>query len=88
MNATHSNRNSAGQQTLVFAGWLALCFAASGTAIFVSTEGWYAGLHKPLWNPPAWVRPCLDAALHDDGRGSVAGMARGTLNFTIWRLNL
>jgi translocator protein len=55
MNATHSIPNPAGPQTLVFAGWLALCFAASGTAVFVSTGGWYAGLHKPLWNPPAWV---------------------------------
>jgi len=38
-----------------FVGWLALCFAASITGVFVSTTGWYAGLHKPAWNPPAWV---------------------------------
>ena len=37
------------------AGWLALCFAAAGTATFVSTDGWYAGLNKPAWDPPAWV---------------------------------
>ena len=35
--------------------WLAFCFAAAGTAVFVSTDGWYAGLQKPWWNPPAWV---------------------------------
>ncbi len=46
---------SSGHQILALAGWLALCFAASGTAIFVSVDGWYAGLNKPLWNPPAWV---------------------------------
>lgn len=36
-------------------GWLALCFAASGTAVFVSVDGWYDGLVKPAWNPPAWL---------------------------------
>ena len=55
MNATWSSRDSAKWKTLVLAGWLGLCFAASGTAVFVSTKGWYAGLRKPAWNPPAWV---------------------------------
>lgn len=40
---------------LGLAGWLALCFSASATALFVSTGGWFAGLHKPAWNPPSWV---------------------------------
>ena len=43
------------REILALAGWLALCFAASGTSIFVSVEGWYAGLNKPEWNPPTWV---------------------------------
>lgn len=48
-------RPSAGRQTFALIGWLALCFAATGTAAFVSIDGWYAALQKPSWNPPAWV---------------------------------
>jgi translocator protein len=40
---------------LALAGWLLLCFAASAGALFVSTGGWYEGLVKPAWNPPAWL---------------------------------
>jgi tryptophan-rich sensory protein len=43
------------RQVLALAGWLVLCFAASATAVFVSTQGWFAQLAKPAWNPPAWV---------------------------------
>lgn len=42
-------------QILALIGWLALCFAAAGTAAFISTDGWYPGINKPAWNPPAWV---------------------------------
>ena len=40
---------------IVLGGWLALVFCASATAVFVSTDGWYAGLAKPAWNPPGWI---------------------------------
>lgn len=53
MNSTVSQ--SPGRQMLGLVGWLALCFAAAGAAVFVSPDGWYAGLNKPAWNPPAWV---------------------------------
>ncbi len=36
-------------------GWLALTFSAAATGVFVSTDGWYAGLVKPAWNPPGWL---------------------------------
>jgi benzodiazapine receptor len=54
-SATERPRPSAGLQVLALIGWLALCFAAAGTAAFVSIDGWYAALQKPSWNPPAWV---------------------------------
>jgi len=44
-----------GRQALALVGWLALCFAAAGTAVFVSTGSWYSSLLKPAWNPPSWV---------------------------------
>lgn len=34
--------------------WLALCFAAAGTAAWVSADRCYAAMIKPTWNPPAW----------------------------------
>ena len=55
LSPTNSSPQSTGRQILALVGWLALCFTASGTAVFVSTDGWYAGLHKPAWNPPDWI---------------------------------
>jgi hypothetical protein len=79
VQAQKTNLGAAGEpghQVLALAGWLVLCLSASVTAIFVSTGGWYAGLLKPSWNPPPWIFwPCVDAALHYDGRCSVAGLA-------------
>ena len=43
------------QQSLALVGWCTLCLATAGTGVFVSIDGWYAGLHKPAWNPPAWI---------------------------------
>lgn len=55
MSAANPSTNPVSRQTLALVGWLALCFAAYGTAVFVSVDGWYTSLLKPWWNPPAWV---------------------------------
>lgn len=46
---------SVGRVRLALVGWLILCFAASGTGVFISTDGWYTGLRKPAWTPPGWL---------------------------------
>ena len=55
MNDTHPSPRHGRRAILVLAGWLVFCMAASGTAFFVSTGGWYASLRKPAWNPPPWI---------------------------------
>jgi len=55
MNDTHPSQTHGRHPGLVLVGWLVLCLAASGTAFFVSTGGWYASLRKPVWDPPSWI---------------------------------
>ncbi len=55
MDVHLTSPSSARHPRLALVGWLALCFAASLTGLFVSTNGWYAALVKPAWNPPAWI---------------------------------
>ena len=59
MNAMPSDpthpKPSTGRSLLALAGWLALVFSASATAVFIADNGWYAGLAKPTWNPPGWL---------------------------------
>jgi translocator protein len=51
----NSSANPVRRHAMAFAGWLMLCLAASGVAVFVATGDWYAGLNKPSWTPPAWI---------------------------------
>jgi benzodiazapine receptor len=55
MSTAQPTSTSWDRQTLGLVGWLVLCFAAAGTGVFVTTDGWYASLQKPPWNPPAWI---------------------------------
>lgn len=55
MNTVSWRAPSTGVRAVSFIGWLVFCFAAAGTGLFVSTDGWYTGLHKPAWNPPSWL---------------------------------
>ncbi len=48
-------RGTVRRPVLSLFGWILLCLAASLGAVFVSVDGWYAGLVKPPWNPPAWL---------------------------------
>src|SRR5690554_6029776 len=43
---------------LSLAGWLVICFAASGIASIATVTGtgtWYDQLDQPAWAPPDWV---------------------------------
>jgi translocator protein len=52
---SRSSSVSALRQAVALVGWLTLCFAAAGTSLFVTTDGWFESLRKPVWNPPPWI---------------------------------
>lgn len=48
-------RNSLARSWLVLAGWLLLAFSAAALGGLFMPGQWYAGLKKPVWNPPNWI---------------------------------
>jgi tryptophan-rich sensory protein len=64
------------RHTLPLFGWVAFAFSASLTAVFVSTEGWYAALNKPSWHPPSWLFGPVWSTLY---------IAMGTAAWLVWR---
>jgi tryptophan-rich sensory protein len=52
---TYQDRLEPKRPWLGLAGWLLLVFSASLTSVFVSTDGWFAELNKPSWNPRSWI---------------------------------
>jgi translocator protein len=46
------------KQWLVLAGFIALCFAVSALAGWVTVDAvttWYPTINKPSWTPPSWL---------------------------------
>lgn len=40
---------------LGLAAWLLISFSAAALGSLFMPDAWYAGLNKPIWNPPGWV---------------------------------
>ncbi len=50
-----TTRNSQARSSLVLVGWLLLSFSAAALGGLFMPGEWYAGLKKPVWNPPNWI---------------------------------
>jgi translocator protein len=64
------------RSALVLAGLILITFCAPLSAIFTPPGEWYASLHKPAWNPPAWLFGPVWTALY---------LMMATAAWQVWR---
>lgn len=48
-------QSGAARSAAALAAWLAIVFAAAAMGGIFLPGDWYAGLQKPVWNPPNWI---------------------------------
>ena len=76
---------------LIFAIFLAACFAAGSTGGLFPPGPWYRNLAKPTWTPPDWLFPVAWTTLYlcMAGAGTRAALSDGNaLAMALWALQI
>ena len=76
---------------MLFAIYLACCFAAAATGALFMPDDWYRRLDKPRWTPPDWVFPVTWLVLYllmAYAAARVAGRPEAAGASALWTLQL
>jgi len=76
---------------ILFAIFLAACFAAGSTGALFSPGPWYRALSKPRWTPPDWLFPVAWGILYLCMAGAAARVAMlpgAGLAMALWGLQI